>query len=245
MGTLVLDIETASPFEEPPENSNDTAYFELFAFGLAYVEDLDDQPETTVLFRQGGWDDAYTIELFERLFDWCDQREIDRLLTYNGAWFDAKHLFNWAAELDASTDTEIHARTEALFENHIDVALAAADEYADELWDDQHILPDWKAYDLTNIDNDSVWYDDYQFPDSYLDGVDGKAMQGKHIGQVIGERYVENVTAGLEATSVHTELTRLLKDYCTSDVANLVDLYTALGGPDLDDVYRRPPNSIN
>ncbi|MDL0131472.1 hypothetical protein PNP59_11085 [Halobacterium salinarum] len=245
MGTLVLDIETASPFEEPPEGPNDTEYFELFAFGLAYVDDLNDHPETEVLFRQGGWDDVFTTQLFERLLDWCNQRDIDRLLTYNGAWFDAKHLLNWAGELNATTDTELYERTAALFKNHIDVALAAADEYADELWDDQHILPDWKAYDLTGIDNDSFWYDDYQFPDSYLDGVDGKAMQGKHIGQVIGERYVDNVTTGLEATSVHTELTRLLEDYCTSDVADLIDLYSALGGPTLDDTYPRPPNSIN
>ncbi|MFN1127041.1 hypothetical protein [Halobacterium salinarum] len=198
-----------------------------------------------MLFRQGGWDDGFTTQLFERLLDWCNQRDIDRLLTYNGAWFDAKHLLNWADELDATTDTELYERTAALFENHIDVALAAADEYADELWDDQPILPDWKAYDLAEIDNNGVWYDDYQFPDSYLDDVDGKAMQGKHIGQVIGERYVDNVTAGLEATSVHTELTRLLEDYCTSDVADLVELYTALGGPTLDDTYRRPPNTIN
>ena len=244
MGTLVLDIETASPFEEPPENSNETRYFEWFAVGLAYVDDLDDDPETAVLFRRGDWGDAHTTDLFERLFDYCDQRTVDRVLTYNGAWFDAKHLLNWAEALDATAESEIHARTEHLFENHVDVALAAADEYADELWDDQHILPDWKAYDLAGIDNDSVWYDDYEFPDTYLDEIDGKAMQGRHIGRVIGERYVDNVTAGIEATSVHGELTRLLEDYCRSDVADLVALYTTLGGPDLDDTYRRPPNAI-
>ncbi len=244
MGTLVLDIETASPFEEPPENANETRYFEWFAVALAYVDDLDDTPETAVLFRRGDWADTHTTDLFERLFDYCEQRTVDRVLTYNGAWFDAKHLLNWAADLDATSDNEIHARTERLFENHVDVALAAADEYADELWDDQHILPDWKAYDLAGIDNDSVWYDDYEFPDTYLDEIDGNAMQGKHIGRVIGERYVDNVTAGIEATSVHRELTRLLEDYCRSDVADLVDLYTALGGADLDDTYRRPPNTI-
>ncbi len=244
MGTLVLDIETASPFDEPPENTNETQYYEWVAVGLAYVDQLHDSPRTDVLFRRGNWDDAYTIDLFEQLFDWCDTREIDRLLTYNGTWFDGKHLLTWARDLDATTDTTFQQRIEVLFENHIDIALAAADEYAAELWDDQHILPDWKAYDLAGIDNDSVWYDDYNFPETYLSEIDGPAVQGKHIGQVIGEKYVNNVNAEIESTSVHRELSRLLEDYCTSDVADLIDLYTTLGGPEIDDTYRRPPVQI-
>ena len=35
---------------------------------------------------------------------------------------------------------------------HVDVALAAADEHAEELRDNQHSLPDWKAYDIAGID---------------------------------------------------------------------------------------------
>ena len=244
MGTLVLDIETASPFEEPSENSNDTQYFEFFAVSLAYADDLNDTPETEVLFRRGDWDDQYTIDLYERLFEWCDHRSIDRLLTYNGTWFDGTHLLNWAHDLDDGVDRSFLARTEALFENHIDVALAAADEYESELWDDQPILPDWKVYDLVGIDNDSVWYDDYDFPDTYLSGIDGKAVQGKHIGQTLGNKYVQNAEAGIEHTSVHRELTQLLTDYCLSDVADLIDLYTALGGPRLDDTYRRTATDI-
>lgn len=244
MGTLVLDIETASPFEEPPEHSNDTKYYEWFAVSLAYADELEDTPETEVLFRHGGWEDSYTNDLYQRMFDWCDQRNVERLLTYNGAWFDGKHLLNWASDIDDITDHTFRKRTEALFENHIDVALAAADEYSDELWDDQHILPDWKAYNLAEIDNDGVWYDDYDFPDTYFSDIDGAAVQGKHIGQVLGERYIDNVEAGIEATSVHRELTRMLEDYCTSDVADLIELYTTIGGPAIDDTYRRTPTQI-
>ncbi|MFC7043902.1 hypothetical protein [Halonotius sp. GCM10025705] len=129
MGTLVIDIETASPFEEPPENSNDTQYFELFAVSLAYADEVNNMPETEVLFRRGNWDEQYTIDLYERLFDWCDQRNVDRLLTYNGTWFDGKHLLNWARDTDESGSRNFSARIETLFENHVDVALAAADEY--------------------------------------------------------------------------------------------------------------------
>lgn len=245
MGTLVLDIETASPFEEPPENSNDSKYYEWFAVGLAYADNLEECPETEVLFRRGNWDDARTIDLYQRMFEWCDQRNVDRLLTYNGTWFDGKHLLNWARAIDAATDHDFRGHTERLFENHIDVALAAADEYSEELWDEQHILPDWKAYKTAEIDNESVWYDDYNFPETYLSQIDGSAVQGKHIGQVLGERYVDNVEAGIESTSVHGELIQLLKDYCTSDVADLIDLYTTLGGPTLDEVYRRTAAEID
>lgn len=244
MGTLVLDIETASPFEEPPGNSNETKYYEWFAVSLAYADELENTPETEVLFRHGGWDDSYTIDLFQRMFDWCDQRPVERLLTYNGAWFDGKHLLNWANGIDDTTEHTFQEQTETLFENHIDVALAAADEYSDELWDDQHILPDWKAYNLADIDNDGVWYDDYEFPDAYLSEIDGSAVQGQHIGQVLGERYVTNVEAGIEGTSVHRKLTRLLEDYCTSDVADLIDLYCTIGGPAIDDAYRRSARQI-
>ncbi|WP_256288302.1 hypothetical protein [Halobellus inordinatus] len=244
MGTLVLDIETASPFEEPPENSNGTQYYEWFAVSLAYADNLEESPETEVLFRRGNWDDAHTIDLYQRMFEWCDKQNVERLLTYNGTWFDGKHLLNWAREIDAATDHNYRGRTERLFENHVDVALAAADEYSEELWDDQHILPDWKAYKITEINNDSVWYDDYDFPETYLSQIDGSAVQGKHIGQVLGERYVDNVEAGIESTSVHRELTQLLTDYCTSDVADLVDLYTTLGGPTLDETYRRTAAEI-
>ncbi|UPV73937.1 hypothetical protein M0R89_15530 [Halorussus limi] len=244
MGTLVLDIETASPFEEPPENSNKTKYYEWFAVSLAYVDELEETPETEVLFRAGNWEDSYTKDLYQRLFEWCNQRNVERLLTYNGTWFDGKHLLNWAKDIDATTDNDFRKRTERLFENHIDVALAAADEYADELWEDQHILPDWKAYEIAGIDNDSIWYDDYDFPGGYLSEIDGSAVQGKHIGKVLGEQYVENVEAGIEATSVHQEFTQLLEDYCTSDVADLIELYTVLGGPDLDDMYRRTAMEI-
>lgn len=244
MGTLVLDIETASPFKEPPENSNDTEYYELFAVSFAYVDNLEQIPETDVLFRDGGWDTAYTIDLYQRMFEWCDQRDVERVLTYNGTWFDGKHLLNWASEIDSDTDHTFREQTETLFENHIDIALAAAEEYADELWEDQHILPDWKAYKIAKIDNDSVWYDDYGFPDTYLSEIDESSVQGKHIGQVLGERYVDNVEAGVESTSVHKELRQLLEDYCTSDVADLIELYKTLGGPDLDDTYRRTPRHI-
>ena len=95
----MLNIETASPFEEPPDYANGTRYFEWVAVSLAYVDALDEQPETTVLFCRGDWADEHTVDLFERVFGWTEARDVDRVLTDNGAWFDVTHLSSWAREL--------------------------------------------------------------------------------------------------------------------------------------------------
>ena len=67
MGTLALDIETASPFESPGGGDfDDTQYFEFVACALGYRSDPTADPETTVLLRRGGWDDEYTADLLAR-----------------------------------------------------------------------------------------------------------------------------------------------------------------------------------
>jgi hypothetical protein len=247
MGTLTLDIETASPFAEPPANSNETRYYEWLSVAVAYVEDGQSAPETAVLFRRGGWDDEHTADLFERLFAWCEPRDVERTLTYNGAWFDLKHLANWAAKLD---DADV--RPNALDDlreclgTHVDVAQAAADRHSEELWEDQVILPDWKAYDLEGIDNPTVWYDDYDFDADYFAGlgIEDAMVKGVHVGRVLGERYVEGVVAGIEATKTHRELTRLLTDYSRSDIEDLYTLYESLGAETLDEQYHYPLDGI-
>lgn len=126
------------------------------------------------------------------------------------------------------------------------MAKAAADHYSDELWEEQEVLPDWKAYQLTGIDNESVWYEDYEFNDAYFDGlgIDSKHVKGEHVGQVLGEQYVDGITHGLQHTNTHQELKRLLRDYAESDVADLLTLYYRLGGEGLIDEYHYPLETI-
>ena len=184
MGTLALDIETASPFEEPADGGDDTAYFEWLSVAVGYVADGRSDPETAVLFRRGGWVAEYTAALLDRLLDWTGVRP---------------HAL---ADL---TDCLVHP---------VDVARAAADRHEETLWDDQVILPDWKAYELEGIDNETVWYDDYAFDDGYLTGlgVDHGSVKGAHLGRELGERYVDGVVAGIEDTRTFRELKRLLVD---------------------------------
>ncbi|MFB6120506.1 MAG: hypothetical protein ABEJ68_05250 [Halobacteriaceae archaeon] len=241
MGLLAIDIETASPFEEPTGDNN-TEHYEWLATAVAYRPDETATPETEVFFRRGGWGDEYTADMLERVVSWCAERQIDRTLTYNGAWFDLVHMGTWARDLEETGYDGAYDDLSGLFPEHVDLARAAADRYADELWDDQVVLSDWKAYRLAGIENESVWYDDYDFHDDYVAelGVEDDHVKGELVGRVLGERYVDGVTAGLEATRTHRELERLLRDYAESDVADLFSLYDALGGVELSEEYSFP-----
>jgi len=247
MGTVAIDIETASPFEEPGPGENDTRFYQWLSIGLAYREDGLDEPETEVLFRQGGWGEEYTRDLFQRLLDWCDGRNIERTLTYNGAYFDLKHLLNWAEEIEESGEwTGLTSGLIASCPNHIDLAKAATARHENELQDGQPILPDWVAYKLEDIDNDSIWYEDYDFNSDYWErlGIEDKFVQGRHVGQVLGEEYVDGVQVGLDGTHTHEELERLLYDYSISDIVDLFALYDALGGEQLEDDFHYPIEEI-
>jgi DNA polymerase elongation subunit (family B) len=247
MGILAIDIETASPFEEPDPEQNATRCYEWLSVAMAYRgSDLDD-PEAQVFFRRGGWEPKYTADLFERLIDWCDGRNIERTLTYNGAYFDLKHLLNWAEDLEESNEwTGLNGGLKASFPTHIDLAKAATARHKEELQEDQPILPDWLAYDLEDIDNDSIWYDDYDFNDDYWErlGIEDEFVRGSHVGQVLGEKYIDGVQAGLEGTKTHEELEQLLYDYSISDIVDLFALYDALGGEQLEDDFHFPVEEI-
>lgn len=247
MGSLVIDIETASPFKEPPDGVNDTEYFEWFSVATAYINE-DEELATSVHFRRGGWEDRYTADLLDRLVGWCKGREIERTLTYYGSSFDLKHMANWAEALEESGERPgALADLKEVLPRHVDVAKAVADRYPEEVREGREVIPDWKAYELEGIDNDGVWYEDYDFNTDYWQslGIESKVVQGKHIGQTLGQKYVEGVTAGLEQTSTHRELKRLLYDYSLSDVVDLFTLYEAIGGETLDEEYHFPIEKID
>lgn len=248
MGTLSIDIETGSPFDEPGEDDHGTEFYEWLSVAAAFHESDLSEPETVVLFRRGGWDDEYTADLLDRLVEWCGPREIDRVLTYNGAWFDLRHMANWAEELEESgVRPGAYDDLERVLPNHIDVGLAATDIHEDELWDDQPLLPDWLAYKLEDIDNDRIWYDNYDFNPDYLAslGIEDDSVKGAHVGKSLAQKYVEGIVAGLEGTSTHQELEQILYDYSISDIVDLYPLYQSLGGQELDSEYHRPLAEIS
>lgn len=233
MGTLALDIETASPFREPAPGENDTACFEWVAVAVGFREGPEADPETDVLFRRGGWDVEHTADLFDQLFAWCADRDVDRTLTYNGEHFDRTHLSNWAASVASTCGRDdVESSLARLFSTHVDLAPLASDRHAEQLLDGQPVLPLWKACDLEGVTETRVRYDEYDFDEAYLDGLDVDApfVTGKHVGQVLGSRYVEGVAAEIEGTHTHRELRRLLYEYAVGDVDVLFDLYDALTG---------------
>lgn len=247
MGTLAIDIETASPFREPARDESGTEFYEWLSIAAAYTEE-NTEAESTVLFRRGDWSEEFTADLFDRFIGWCDGLDIERTLTYNGAWFDLRHMANWADALEDSGERpDAYADLRSVLPNHVDLAKAATARHEDELWEDQPIIPEFKAYELEGIDNDRIWYDDYELNADFLDslGLDQPFVTGKHVGRVLGERYVDGVVAGLEETATHRELKRILRDYGLSDVVDLFALYESLGGETLDRGYHYPIDEID
>ena len=111
MGSLALDIETASPFEGKPFNGDDTDTLAWVAIAVAYDDGSGSEPDAEVFFRDGGWEDKHTADLLNRFITWCEGRDIERTLTYNGSGFDLRHMANWADDLaEASVRPNAYTR---------------------------------------------------------------------------------------------------------------------------------------
>jgi hypothetical protein len=234
MGTLALDIETASPFESPGgDDFDDTRYFELVAIGLGYRATPDAEPETTVLLRRGDWDDEHTVDLLDRLLRWCDDRDVDRLLTYNGEGFDLVHLRHWVDEAAAAGHAGFAERFDRLTTSHIDLKHLATERYRDRLPGRASFHKLERVCRWEGIEMPETRYADYDLNPDFLRGAGvpehDTVVEGRHLGSGLGAAYVEGIAAGLDDRLTYRELERLLRDYARSDVAVLFALADALG----------------
>jgi hypothetical protein len=232
MGTLALDIETASPGEQPGfDDFDDTRYFELVAVALGYREP-GGTPETAVLLRRGGWADEFTADLLGRAVDWCDGRDVDRLLTYNGEGFDLVHLETWTADLAAAGIADLRDDLATLAASHVDLKHPAAGRYRDRLRGRASFHKLERVCRWEGIDVLETRYADYDLNRDFLRGAGvpagASAVEGRHVGRGLGAAYVEGVAAGLDDRLTYRELARLLRDYARSDVTALFELADAL-----------------
>jgi hypothetical protein len=234
MGTLALDIETASPFESPGgDDFDDTRYFELVAVALGYRAAPDTDPETTVLLRQGDWADEHTAALLERAIAWCTAREVDRLLTYNGEGFDLVHLRHWVDEAEAAGHTPLAEPFDRLAAVHRDLKHPATERYRDRLPGRASFHTLERVCRWEGVDVSETRYADYDLNPDFLRGASvpehDAVVEGRHVGRGLGAAYVEGIAAGLDDRLTYRELGRLLRDYARSDVAMLFGLADALG----------------
>jgi hypothetical protein len=233
MRTLALDIETASPAEPPgPDEFDDTRYFELVAVALGYRAG-GAPPETTVQLRRGGWGTRQTADLLERALAWCDGREADRLLTYNGTGFDLVHLRNWADDLAAAGVADLRDDLAALPAEHVDLKQPATERYRDRLPGRASFHALERVCRWEGVDVAETRYADYDLNPDFLRGAgvpaDARTVEGRHVGRGLGAAYVEGVAAGLDDRLTYRELGRLLAEYARSDVGVLFELADALG----------------
>ncbi|KAB1193666.1 hypothetical protein GJR96_09525 [Haloferax sp. MBLA0076] len=226
-GRLALDIETASP-HGPPSDFRNTADFELVAVGLGYR--TDGGTEVEVLLRDGDWAVEHTAELLRAVVEWCEKRG-GPVVTYNGEYFDEHHLRAWARQVaDEGIWPDAPSHVDALFSDHVDLGTLAATAFPHAVRSNRDIPALWKACEEAGVDQPTVWYDDYDLSADYLDslGIDDSHVKGAHVGEALGERYVEGVVAGIDHTHTHAELTRLLVDYAAGDIEPLFSLHDAL-----------------
>jgi hypothetical protein len=226
-GLLAVDIETASPHKEPGRGDfQDTSYFELVAVGLGYQPGPEEEIETEVLFRNGGWETEPTSDLLQRAYRWCDERDADAILTHNGERFDEIHLKGWAEEVSERGHwPEATTRIGSLFTSHIDLNPLAVERYQDRLesWRDRVKLEDVCTWE--NIPVPETRYDEYNLGRlTQHNAIDAPHVTNVHIGEVLGEAYVEHKIRGTTETQQFQELERLLRHYTEADIAPLFHL---------------------
>lgn len=224
---LAIDIETASPGESPGKGDfQDTSYFELVAVGLGYQAGPNEPVQTDVLFRQGGWDSDSTSDLLKRVDRWCAQYQVDSVITYNGDYFDKHHLMEWGRDLTRTgVWPEASNRMEALFADHIDLMPLAVDHYEERLNSWQTRINLEKVCEWEGIDIPETYYDDYNLGRLLNDpAIDSSSVTNVHIGEVLGEAYIEHHIQGRTDSKRFQELERLLRHYTQADIEPLFQL---------------------
>lgn len=235
MGTLAIDIETASPDEEPPKGQYDeTEYFELIAVALGFRRSTESSVESEVLFREGNWEQKHTADLLDRVIEWTENREIDRVLTYNGTGFDFIHLREWAATADdAGLTSGAEDYVTELDVKQIDLRYPST-KYNKDLMKPSHTFPKLeRVCKARSISTTKTRYADYEIDGNFLQEFRGsEAVEGWHIGKFLGEKYIIGIASGLEETLTYRELKALLTDYAKEDIRPLFDLYDSFDDSD-------------
>ena len=93
MSTVALDIETISPGSDATTNVDflSSRDFEILCVGLGHRLSPTSDIEIDVIWRTGIHDgDEY--QLLAETAEWLHGHHYDRILTFNGARFDARHL---------------------------------------------------------------------------------------------------------------------------------------------------------
>lgn len=90
---FAFDIETVSPDLGPDEELDfeDSNQFELFISSVGYQPEPGSKIETELIYRDG-LGPGSELDVIEETLDWIDERDGEKLLTFNGSGFDLIHL---------------------------------------------------------------------------------------------------------------------------------------------------------
>lgn len=223
---LAVDIETVSLTDDP--DFEDTSDWELLAVGLGYQPGLGADIESDVLFREGEWGIEATNDLLERVREWCSDKKATTV-TFNGDRFDKVHLQNWSKKAAKRCNNgPLQIQYEILFRDHVDLKPIAKRQCVD--W------PGWKNHasyeevcEWEGIDVPETRFDEYDL-DAMLEqtAIDKPVVEGRHLGEYLGTRYVQHHTQGTTDSGEFEELKQLIYDYTESDIRPLIRLARTL-----------------
>lgn len=98
-----LDIETISTVSEKERDPTNPDHHELLCTGVGYRSEPGGAIEADVLFRDGSSATA-ELQAIEAIVNWLDDREVDVLITFGGAWFDLPILIGRSEQTSALVD---------------------------------------------------------------------------------------------------------------------------------------------
>lgn len=223
---LAVDIETISLTDDP--DFEDTSDWELLAVGLGYQPGPDADIESEVLFREGGLGIEATSNLLERVRGWCSNKK-GTTVTFNGERFDKPHLQNWSKKAaERGSNGPLQIQYEILFRDHVDLKPLAKRQCED--W------PGWKNHasyeevcEWEGIDVPETRFDDYDL-NAVLEqtAINEPVVEGSHLGEHLGARYVQHYTRGTTDSRECKELRQLIYEYTESDIRPLIKLARTL-----------------
>lgn len=175
-----------------------------------------------MLFREGGWEQENTARVLELMLSWCEGRDVENVITYNGNNFDLIHLRNWAESLDQNgVADDMFQRVDSVFTQHRDLAELSFDKYRNQIsggGTSFETICGWEDIDVVETK-----YSDYDLHES-VHAEYGSKVEGWHIGESLGEMYVNLRASGATDTKTYRQLEQMLVDYATGDIIPLFEL---------------------
>lgn len=218
MGRFAFDIEMLTQTDGKPDDFSDPENFELLAIGWGY--DAGEEIETGVILREG-WSVDDELAVLDEFLDVVEDRDVSRVLTYNGERFDYPQIIGRArlgAE-NGAVQNGIEDRVQRFMDEY------EHDDLKHDVWDafgDYIRLEEAASRVGAAVDEYKWWeYDTGVDPREWRSkGVDVPVVGGRDMDGY-GRALLDNYADGMGDSNPQKEIKRLIVDYTEGDIEPL------------------------